>query len=159
MPSQIQWFEVLRRKALSEASLPQFVTEVLKDFSAVPGPFVVSLEGTPGAGKTTLVRMALRVIGLDPREPVNSPTFSYFNVYELGGQSYYHCDFYRGPGVIDMDEAGFEINAVTAGVFVEWAELNPSLNSHCQTTHRILIDSAQGIDKRDYVLLRRAGLV
>ena len=156
MSSPIQWHEVLRRKGLSENSLPEFVAEVLKELGIVPSPFMVSLEGTPGAGKTTLVRMALRSIGLDPREPVTSPTFSYFNTYEIGGHSYYHCDFYRGPGVIDMDEAGLEINDETAGVFVEWAEFNPALNTHLQTTHRIVIESAQGLGTRDYVLFRRA---
>ena len=40
---------------------------------------IVTLEGSIGAGKTSLVRTVLQKMGVF--QPVSSPTFSYINIY------------------------------------------------------------------------------
>ena len=54
----------------------------------------VALEGTMGAGKTTLTAAIGRVLGV--ADDVTSPTFSIINQYESpSGERIYHFDFYR----------------------------------------------------------------
>jgi tRNA threonylcarbamoyl adenosine modification protein YjeE len=84
---------------------------------------VLTLAGPMGAGKTTLVRELVEVLGLDARE-VRSPTFSLVNVYSGPRGRAYHVDLYRAESEADL--AGIDIEDYLydpeAFAFVEWPE-------------------------------------
>ena len=82
---------------------------------------VVLVEGELGAGKTTLVRGALRALGVDG--PVTSPTFGLANRYRAaGGLIVSHLDLYRLPGLAGEDPDLLDDYLGPDRVaFVEWA--------------------------------------
>lgn len=86
----------------------------------LPGD-VVLLHGPLGAGKTTLVRGALRALGWTG--PVRSPTFNLVSEYPVA-PPVVHVDLYRLEGPEDL---GLEERAEGAVTFVEWPERDPSL--------------------------------
>lgn len=82
---------------------------------------VVLVSGELGAGKTTLVRGALRALGVT--EPVTSPTFVVGVLYPGASGPLAHLDLYRLAG-LDHEDPGlldpyFGPDIVT---FVEWPE-------------------------------------
>ena len=51
-------------------------------------------HGEMGSGKTTLIKMVCKVLGVE--EAMSSPTFSIVNEYEtVDKEEVYHFDFYR----------------------------------------------------------------
>ncbi len=82
---------------------------------------VVLVSGDLGAGKTTLVRGALRALGVT--EPVTSPTFVVGLLYDGARSRIAHLDLYR-LGSLDDEDPGllddyFGDDVIT---FVEWPE-------------------------------------
>jgi tRNA threonylcarbamoyladenosine biosynthesis protein TsaE len=103
--------------------------EFAKDFlNNLKGGDVITLSGTLGAGKTTLVQMIARELGI--KQNITSPTFTIIKTYDLptAAQKKYkakymcHIDLYR------LDKAnqpiGFEeyIKDKDYICFVEWPE-------------------------------------
>jgi len=83
-------------------------------------PTVVCLFGDLGTGKTTLIKgFASEFVGISPHE-VNSPTFTYLNIYE-GDKTLYHFDLYRLAGADDFSSLGFE-EYFGGMCCIEWAE-------------------------------------
>ena len=85
---------------------------------------IITLEGSIGAGKTSLVRTILQKMGV--AQQVSSPTFSYINVYELpGGKKVYHFDLYRFSRLQQFYDAGFDeyLQDEQALICIEWPEL------------------------------------
>ena len=85
-------------------------------------PALVTLRGELGTGKTTLVREALRALGVEG--VVASPSFTLAQSYEgADGLRLHHLDLYRlGPGA---DAALFALDDYlddAALTFVEWPE-------------------------------------
>jgi tRNA threonylcarbamoyladenosine biosynthesis protein TsaE len=80
---------------------------------------VVYLEGDLGAGKTTLVRGALRALG--HAGPVKSPTYTLVEVYGLSRLDLHHFDFYRFNDPREWIDAGFResFNGRIASL-IEW---------------------------------------
>lgn len=65
----------------------------------------IRLQGTLGAGKTTLTRALLRALGFTGR--VRSPTFTLVETYSVQGLAINHFDFYRFESPEEFEEAGF----------------------------------------------------
>ena len=87
---------------------------------SLPKPIAVCFFGDLGAGKTTLIKgIASELTGIDPYE-VNSPTFTYLNIYE-GSETLYHFDLYRLTGTKDFLARGFD-EYFEEICCIEWAE-------------------------------------
>jgi tRNA threonylcarbamoyladenosine biosynthesis protein TsaE len=82
---------------------------------------VITLSGELGAGKTTLVRGALR--GLGWTGPVKSPTYTLVEHYVVSSLYFYHFDFYRLGQSEEWGTTGFSDyfrpDAICA---IEWPE-------------------------------------
>jgi tRNA threonylcarbamoyladenosine biosynthesis protein TsaE len=86
----------------------------------------VSLAGELGAGKTTLVRAALRALG--HTGPVRSPTYTLIETYALPNGSFHHLDWYRLGDAEELESLGFrDLLQPGHAVLVEWPERIPSV--------------------------------
>ncbi|MBR0444693.1 MAG: tRNA (adenosine(37)-N6)-threonylcarbamoyltransferase complex ATPase subunit type 1 TsaE [Clostridia bacterium] len=83
-------------------------------------PFLMTLQGDLGAGKTELVRDILEGYGITS---VKSPTFTIVREYEPGFKVY-HIDAYRLGSGDELLAVGFDdFLSEDALIFVEWADL------------------------------------
>jgi tRNA threonylcarbamoyladenosine biosynthesis protein TsaE len=84
-------------------------------------PFVVTLAGDLGAGKTTFVAGLLAALGHGG--PVRSPTYTLIEPYQFAGRDWYHCDFYRLRHADELDDLGWRDLLVPGAILlVEWPE-------------------------------------
>lgn len=85
-----------------------------------PG-ITVFLHGELGAGKTTVVRGALRALGHPG--PVKSPTYTLVELYTVSRLDLHHFDFYRFHDPREWTDAGFRDTFNGRNVcLVEWPE-------------------------------------
>lgn len=85
------------------------------------GGMLVTLSGDLGAGKTTLVRGALRALGW--QGSVKSPTYALLEHYEFSSLYLYHIDFYRFDDPSEWEDSGLsECFGPAAATLVEWPE-------------------------------------
>lgn len=85
-----------------------------------PG-LTIYLRGELGAGKTTLVRGALRALGYAGR--VKSPTYALVELYEVSRLHLHHFDFYRFHDPREWIDAGFRESFNGRNVsLIEWPE-------------------------------------
>lgn len=85
-------------------------------------PALILLQGNLGSGKSVLARGIARGLGVDPRIPITSPTFTLMNHYQAR-LDLYHFDLYRLSDPDELIEIGFDDYAYGAGVaLVEWPE-------------------------------------
>jgi tRNA threonylcarbamoyladenosine biosynthesis protein TsaE len=77
--------------------------------------------GEMGAGKTTLIKMIARQLGV--KEVMSSPTFAIVNEYESGPEKIYHVDLYRLNSEREISDMGMEEYFDSGGYcMVEWPE-------------------------------------
>jgi tRNA threonylcarbamoyladenosine biosynthesis protein TsaE len=83
---------------------------------------LVVLEGSLGAGKTFLVQVIARALGVPASQPVTSPTFEI--VHEFSGRvPIVHADLYRLEPSQPIDELGLLARIGNdAVVLIEWGE-------------------------------------
>lgn len=83
---------------------------------------VVCFFGDLGSGKTTFIKgLASSVLGSSGEE-VNSPTFTYLNIYR-GNIPLYHFDLYRLSHIDEFLSMGFDEMFDAGGICcIEWAE-------------------------------------
>lgn len=110
---------------------------------ALHGDEVLCLSGDLGAGKTTFCKGLVAEVATLPPHIVNSPTFTYLNIYE-GKRTLYHFDCYRLKGAEDFLERGFD-EYFGELCLIEWpeniAEALPEKRAHVQILY-------EGNDKR-----------
>lgn len=88
---------------------------------------VICFFGDLGAGKTTFIKGLVAAITSVPAEQVNSPTYTYLNIYN-GPLPIYHFDLYRLTGADDFLEMGFDDYFTAGGICcIEWSERIHSL--------------------------------
>ncbi len=112
-------------------SYDQIVAVVEKLSCLVKAHAVVTFTGDLGAGKTTLIKELLKRLGV--HDVVQSPTFSYVNIYtNSAGQTFYHFDLYRIGSLQEFYMAGFEeyLYAPNSISFIEWPALIGCLLKH-----------------------------
>jgi len=83
---------------------------------------VVALEGTLGAGKSSLARAAIRERLEDPGADVPSPTFTLVQTYETAELEIWHVDLYRLDDAADAEELGLSEAFVHAASLIEWPD-------------------------------------
>lgn len=84
---------------------------------------VLALSGPLGAGKTHFIKGVAAGLGVDPSEPLVSPTFVLVREY-AGRLRLVHCDAYRLAGAEEFEALGLEEQraAGDAVLAVEWAD-------------------------------------
>lgn len=83
---------------------------------------VLCFFGDLGAGKTTFIQgLTVGVLGSSAEE-VNSPTFTYLNIYR-GNHTLYHFDLYRLHDADEFLSMGFDETFDAGGITcIEWSE-------------------------------------
>ena len=79
---------------------------------------IVTLEGSLGAGKTTLVRGLLTALGHIGEVP--SPTFAIVQPYDDLPLPLWHADLYRIEDPSELDELGLDTVLVDGALVIEW---------------------------------------
>jgi tRNA threonylcarbamoyladenosine biosynthesis protein TsaE len=83
---------------------------------------LVALNGSLGAGKTTLARAILRAASGEPALIVPSPTFTLVEVYDTPRGTFWHFDLYRLEAPEQVFELGWEEALAEGIVLIEWPE-------------------------------------
>ncbi len=92
---------------------------------------VITLQGTLGAGKTTLAIELLRQFGVQGE--MQSPTYTYVQIYSNeAGKNFYHFDLYRLPDknaflFASFDEFLYQPNSLA---IIEWPEIIEAMLDH-----------------------------
>lgn len=111
---------------------------------------VVLVEGEMGAGKTTFVRGACRMLGVTV--PVTSPTFTIGQRYPAGGKvaAVAHLDFYRLSSLAGEDpDLLSDYLAPDTIAFVEWPGAGETeLAALAHIAARVHLDHAGGDRRR-----------
>jgi tRNA threonylcarbamoyladenosine biosynthesis protein TsaE len=111
---------------------------------------VIALSGGLGAGKTTLARGLLAMLGLEEEAP--SPSFAIVQPYDppLVRMGVAHVDLYRLEDEADLDELGLDEYLDEGIIIIEWPErMGDRLWAHAlHLTIEMQGDGSEGDDAR-----------
>jgi tRNA threonylcarbamoyladenosine biosynthesis protein TsaE len=137
-------------KVTTIADWESVITFVLEQVEATEQATVIALSGDLGAGKTILVQLLAKTLGVT--EVVTSPTFTIMKGYELPpGQNFerlIHMDAYRIDDLAELTPLRFsEFLAMPKTLFcIEWAEkIEPALPADVIKIH---INHTQGDERQ-----------
>jgi tRNA threonylcarbamoyladenosine biosynthesis protein TsaE len=82
------------------------ITQIAQKTIAAAETKVLLFDGEMGAGKTTLIKEIVKILG--SIDNVSSPTFSLVNEYETQTGPIFHFDFYRIDDEEEAMDIGFE---------------------------------------------------
>ena len=101
---------------------PEATAALARDLARTRPPHaVVWLEGSLGAGKSTLARAFLRELGVGGA--IRSPTYTLVERYPVPGGEAAHLDLYRLGDAAELDFLGLDALAAEATLWlVEWPE-------------------------------------
>jgi len=146
-------------KRIAKVLISQFELSKESGFTKLPG-FVITLDGSLGAGKTTLVRGIINSLGI--KGTVKSPTFTLVESYRVKlenipfrtnkSQDYdieleiYHFDLYRFSDPEEWFMAGFheyfEGNSIC---LIEWASRANELIPQIDWNFELCLNKSEGI--------------
>jgi tRNA threonylcarbamoyladenosine biosynthesis protein TsaE len=111
-------------RSVTVSDLESLAQEIVGKLNAVT---VWLFRGEMGSGKTTLIKMVCKVLGVE--ETMSSPTFSIINEYQtIDKKKIYHFDFYRIKDEFEAIDIGTEEYFYSGyPCFIEWPEKIPSL--------------------------------
>jgi tRNA threonylcarbamoyl adenosine modification protein YjeE len=139
--------QLIFEETYDSSQLPSLALRILNELLLTQARFVLWLQGELGAGKTTLVGHILRELGLTNQIPIQSPTFTYANSYEIQSKIYCHMDLYRLNGPIELfDFVGIEADDCH-GLFIEWPQ-NLMDDHEILPSHKIELEFAESSDLR-----------
>jgi len=105
--------------------------------------------GELGAGKTTLIKMFLKLLGSD--DSGSSPSFSIINEYELLNSKIYHIDLYRLEEIGEAFQLGIEEILYSGNYcFVEWPQI---IQDYIDPPYHILSIEVMENNKRKITLV------
>ncbi len=116
----------LTGKALSTKKLGAGLAKTVIKKKAI-NPFIISLNGDLGSGKTTFLQGFAAGLGI--KEKILSPTFVIAKRFEIKGKkqqykNFYHIDCYRLTGLADLKTFNFQ-EIISGGkniIAIEWAD-------------------------------------
>ena len=118
--------------------LPEVAEAILNELN---GRTVVAFRGEMGAGKTTLIRSIMALLGSE--DTISSPSFAIVNQYSTEAENtVYHFDFYRIERIEEAYDFGYEEYFYSGELcLVEWPEkIEPLLPDNVMTVN-ITIES------------------
>ncbi|WP_404665458.1 tRNA (adenosine(37)-N6)-threonylcarbamoyltransferase complex ATPase subunit type 1 TsaE [Rhabdochlamydiaceae symbiont of Dictyostelium giganteum] len=115
----------LMKELLKQISSPQEMEQFGRELAILlqKPNLILGLKGDLGAGKTTFLKGFISELTGEPARHIQSPTFTYLQVYQGLHYDLYHFDLYRIQHAEQFVSAGFLDYTVAGGICCfEWTE-------------------------------------